>query len=106
LRWRSSFGHVGLLHDEGTVAAHPRSSLRPGRSIAPACWALRLRVAYMVFGVAAGRAAAARPLKVERHRLVLRLEGETAALAGDRVSSRLKQLARPGRPRAGGDDLT
>ena len=34
------------------------------------------------------------PLKVERHRLVLRLEGNTAALAGDRVSSRLKQLAR------------
>jgi exopolyphosphatase/guanosine-5'-triphosphate,3'-diphosphate pyrophosphatase len=26
--------------------------------------------------------------------LVLRLEGELAALAGDRVSSRLKQLAR------------
>jgi exopolyphosphatase/guanosine-5'-triphosphate,3'-diphosphate pyrophosphatase len=31
---------------------------------------------------------------VVRHRLVLRLEGDVAALAGDRVSSRLKQLAR------------
>ena len=34
------------------------------------------------------------PLKVERHRLVLRLEGDCAALAGERVSSRLKHLAR------------
>ena len=34
------------------------------------------------------------PLMVMRHRLVLRLEGEVAALAGDRVASRLKQLAR------------
>jgi exopolyphosphatase/guanosine-5'-triphosphate,3'-diphosphate pyrophosphatase len=34
------------------------------------------------------------PLKVERHRLVLRLEGDCVALAGERVSSRLKHLAR------------
>jgi exopolyphosphatase/guanosine-5'-triphosphate,3'-diphosphate pyrophosphatase len=34
------------------------------------------------------------PLKIERHRLVLRLEGKYASLAGERVFSRLKQLAR------------
>jgi exopolyphosphatase/guanosine-5'-triphosphate,3'-diphosphate pyrophosphatase len=52
-----------------------------------------LRVAYMVSASQPG-VLPRTPLKVERHRLVLRLEGETAALAGDRVSSRLKQLAR------------
>ena len=34
------------------------------------------------------------PLKVERHRLVLRLEGKYAPLAGDRVATRLRHLAR------------
>jgi len=34
------------------------------------------------------------PLKVERHRLVLRLDGKFALLAGDRVATRLRHLAR------------
>jgi exopolyphosphatase/guanosine-5'-triphosphate,3'-diphosphate pyrophosphatase len=34
------------------------------------------------------------PLKVERHRLVLRLDGKYALLAGDRVATRLRHLAR------------
>ena len=52
-----------------------------------------LRVAYMISASQPGVLPRA-PLKVMRHRLVLRLEGEVAALAGDRFSSRLKQLAR------------
>jgi exopolyphosphatase/guanosine-5'-triphosphate,3'-diphosphate pyrophosphatase len=52
-----------------------------------------LRVAYMTSASQPG-VLPRTPLKVERHRLVLRLEGEMAALAGDRVASRLKQLAR------------
>jgi exopolyphosphatase/guanosine-5'-triphosphate,3'-diphosphate pyrophosphatase len=52
-----------------------------------------LRVAYMVSASQPG-VLVRTPLKVERHRLVLRMESDTAALAGDRVTSRLKQLAR------------
>jgi exopolyphosphatase/guanosine-5'-triphosphate,3'-diphosphate pyrophosphatase len=33
-------------------------------------------------------------LAVERHRLALRLKGQHAALAGERVASRLRSLAR------------
>jgi exopolyphosphatase/guanosine-5'-triphosphate,3'-diphosphate pyrophosphatase len=33
-------------------------------------------------------------MPVERHRLVLRLEGKFAPLAGERVANRLKQLGR------------
>jgi exopolyphosphatase/guanosine-5'-triphosphate,3'-diphosphate pyrophosphatase len=34
------------------------------------------------------------PLAIERHRLALRLPGEYSALAGDRIMSRLRTLAR------------
>jgi exopolyphosphatase/guanosine-5'-triphosphate,3'-diphosphate pyrophosphatase len=34
------------------------------------------------------------PLRVERNRLVLRLSGKYAPLAGDRVATRLRHLAR------------
>jgi exopolyphosphatase/guanosine-5'-triphosphate,3'-diphosphate pyrophosphatase len=86
------FRHVGLLHDE---ELSPRlRELASTRTLDRArVLGAALRVAYMVSASQPG-ALPRTPLKVERHRLVLRLEGDTAALAGERVSSRLKQLAR------------
>ena len=86
------FRHVGLLHDE---ELSPRiRELASTRTLDRArVLGAALRVAYMVSASQPG-VLPRTPLKVERHRLVLRLEGDTAALAGDRVSSRLKQLAR------------
>ena len=86
------FRHVGLLHDE---ELSPRiRELASTRTLDRArVLGAALRVAYMVSASQPG-VLPRTPLKVERHRMVLRLEGDTAALAGDRVSSRLKQLAR------------
>jgi exopolyphosphatase/guanosine-5'-triphosphate,3'-diphosphate pyrophosphatase len=52
-----------------------------------------LRVAYLVSASQPG-VLPRTPLKVEKNRLVLRLQGDCAALAGERVFSRLRQLAR------------
>ena len=68
----------------GAVAAHPRARHRRACSTAPACSARRCGSAYMVSASQPG-VLPRTPLKVERHRLVLRLEGETAALAGERA---------------------
>jgi exopolyphosphatase/guanosine-5'-triphosphate,3'-diphosphate pyrophosphatase len=86
------FRHVGLLHDEELA---PRlRELASTRTLDRArVLGAALRVAYLVSASQPG-VLPRTPLKVERHRLVLRLEGECAALAGERVSSRLKQLAR------------
>jgi exopolyphosphatase/guanosine-5'-triphosphate,3'-diphosphate pyrophosphatase len=86
------FRHVGLLHDE---ELSPRlRELASTRTLDRArVVGAALRVAYLVSASQPG-VLARTPLKVERHRLVLRLEGECAALAGERLSSRLKQLAR------------
>jgi exopolyphosphatase/guanosine-5'-triphosphate,3'-diphosphate pyrophosphatase len=86
------FRHMGLLHDE---ELSPRiRELASTRTLDRArVLGAAFRVAYMVSASQPG-VLPRTPLKVERHRLVLRLEGELAALAGDRVSSRLKQLAR------------
>jgi exopolyphosphatase/guanosine-5'-triphosphate,3'-diphosphate pyrophosphatase len=86
------FRHVGLLHDE---ELSPRlRELASTRTLDRArVLGAALRVAYMVSASQPG-VLPRTPLKVERHRLVLRLEGDCAALAGDRVASRLKQLAR------------
>ena len=86
------FRHVGLLHDE---ELSPRiRELASTRTLDRArVLGAALRVAYLVSASQPG-VLARTPLKVERHRLVLRLEGECAALAGERLSSRLKQLAR------------
>jgi exopolyphosphatase/guanosine-5'-triphosphate,3'-diphosphate pyrophosphatase len=86
------FRHVGLLHDE---ELSPRiRELASTRTLDRArVLGAALRVAYMISASQPG-VLPRTPLKVERHRLVLRLEGDCAALAGERVSSRLKQLAR------------
>jgi exopolyphosphatase / guanosine-5'-triphosphate,3'-diphosphate pyrophosphatase len=86
------FRHVGLLHDE---ELSPRlRELASTRTLDRArVLGAALRVAYLVSASQPG-VLTRTPLKVERHRLVLRLQGETTALAGERVSLRLKQLAR------------
>lgn len=86
------FRHVGLLHDE---ELSPRiRELASTRTLDRArVLGAALRVAYLVSAAQPG-VLPRTPLRVERHRLVLRLEGEYAALAGERLASRLRQLAR------------
>jgi exopolyphosphatase/guanosine-5'-triphosphate,3'-diphosphate pyrophosphatase len=86
------FRHAGLLHDE---ELSPRiRELASTRTLDRArVLGAALRVAYLVSASQPG-VLERTPLRVERHRLVLRLQGECAALAGERLSSRLKQLAR------------
>ena len=52
-----------------------------------------MRVAYLVSGAMPGVLPSA-PLVVERGKLKLKLRGKHRALAGERVFSRLRQLAR------------
>jgi exopolyphosphatase/guanosine-5'-triphosphate,3'-diphosphate pyrophosphatase len=86
------FRHAGLLHDE---ELSPRiRELASTRALDRArVLGAAFRVAYMV-SASQPNVLPRTPLKVERHRLVLRLQGEYAALAGERVSTRLKHLAR------------
>ena len=86
------FRHVGVMHDE---ELSPRlRELASTRMIDRArVLGAALRVAYLVSASQPGLLAKA-PLKVEKRRLVLHLEGKYASLAGDRVFSRLRQLAR------------
>jgi exopolyphosphatase/guanosine-5'-triphosphate,3'-diphosphate pyrophosphatase len=86
------FRHAGLLHDE---ELSPRlRELASTRMLDRArVLGAALRVAYLVSASMPG-VLPRTPLRVERHRLVLRLQGECAALAGERLLSRLKQLAR------------
>jgi exopolyphosphatase/guanosine-5'-triphosphate,3'-diphosphate pyrophosphatase len=86
------FRHVGLLHDE---ELSPRlRELASTRTLDRArVLGAALRVAYLVSASQPG-VLPRTPLKVERHRLVLYLQGDCAALAGERVSARLRQLAR------------
>jgi exopolyphosphatase/guanosine-5'-triphosphate,3'-diphosphate pyrophosphatase len=85
------FRHAGVTKDEmsvGLLEIAPKRLLERARILGAA-----MRVAYMVSasmpGVLPGT-----PMRVERGRLVLRMEGKCAALAGDRVGSRLRQLGR------------
>ena len=86
------FRHVGLLHDEElSLRIRELASTRMldrARVLGAA-----FRVAYMVSASQPG-VLPRTPLRVERHRLTLRLEAEHGALAGERVSTRLKHLAR------------
>jgi exopolyphosphatase/guanosine-5'-triphosphate,3'-diphosphate pyrophosphatase len=86
------FRHVGLLRDE---ELSPRIRELASTRILDRARVLgaAFRVAYMVSASQPG-VLPQTPLKVERHRLTLRLEGEHAALAGERVSTRLRHLAR------------
>jgi exopolyphosphatase / guanosine-5'-triphosphate,3'-diphosphate pyrophosphatase len=86
------FRHMGVMHDE---ELSPRlRELASTRMIDRArVLGAAMRVAYLVSASQPGLLPKV-PLKIERHRLVLRLEGKYASLAGERVFSRLKQLAR------------
>lgn len=86
------FRHVGVTHDE---ELSPRlRELATSRMIDRArVLGAALRVAYLVSAAQPGVLPKA-PLQVEKRRLVLRLRGTLAQLAGERVVSRLRQLAR------------
>ena len=86
------FRHVSAMHDE---ELSPRlRELASTRMLDHArVLGAALRVAYLVSASQPG-VLPRTPLRVEKHKLVLRLEGDCAALAGERVMSRLKQLAR------------
>jgi exopolyphosphatase / guanosine-5'-triphosphate,3'-diphosphate pyrophosphatase len=86
------YRHVGLVVDD---ELSPRlRELASTRMIDRArVLGAALRLAYVVSAAMPG-VLPRTPLAVERHRLALRLPGRCAALAGERVSNRLRALAR------------
>jgi exopolyphosphatase/guanosine-5'-triphosphate,3'-diphosphate pyrophosphatase len=85
------FRHVGLVDEELSPRLRELASTRVldrARVLGAA-----LRVAYLVSASATG-VLPKTPLLVKRGRLVLRFENSLAALAGERVLNRLRQLAR------------
>src|SRR5262249_10143619 len=85
------FRHVGLVDEELSPRLRELASTRlldRARVLGAA-----LRVAYLLSAAATG-VLPHTPLVVERGRLVLRLDGDCQALAGERVLARLRQLAR------------
>jgi exopolyphosphatase/guanosine-5'-triphosphate,3'-diphosphate pyrophosphatase len=85
------FRHVGLVDDELSPRLRELASTRMldrARVLGAA-----MRVAYLISASMPGVLPRA-PLRVEQGRLVLRLGNDLAALAGERVANRLKQLAR------------
>jgi exopolyphosphatase / guanosine-5'-triphosphate,3'-diphosphate pyrophosphatase len=86
------YRHVGLVVDD---ELSPRlRELASTRMIDRArVLGAALRLAYVVSAAMPG-VLPRTPLAVERHRLTLRLPGPSAALAGERVSNRLRSLAR------------
>jgi len=85
------FRHVGLVDDELSPRLRELASTRiidRARVLGAA-----MRVAYLVSAAMPGVLPRA-PLAVEKGKLVLRLDGSLAPLAGDRLQARLKQLAR------------
>lgn len=85
------FRHVGLIDDELSPRIRELASSRiidRARVLGAA-----MRVAYLVSAAMPG-VLPRTPLKVERGKLTLRLPADLAALAGDRVFARLRQLAR------------
>lgn len=85
------FRHAGLIRDEVSPRLRELATKRlmeRARILGAA-----MRVAYMVSASMPG-VLPNTPLKVERGRLVIRLPDRYADLAGDRVSTRLRQLAK------------
>jgi exopolyphosphatase/guanosine-5'-triphosphate,3'-diphosphate pyrophosphatase len=85
------FRHVGLIDEELSPRLRELASTRildRARVLGAA-----MRVAYLVSPAMPG-VLPYTPMAVQRGRLVLRLPGRFAPLAGERVSSRLRQLAR------------
>jgi exopolyphosphatase/guanosine-5'-triphosphate,3'-diphosphate pyrophosphatase len=85
------YRHVGLIDDELSPRLRELATARMldrARILGAA-----MRVAYLVSTAMPG-VLPRTPMEVEHGRLVLRLTGDCAALAGERVFNRLKQLAR------------
>ena len=85
------FRHAGLIDDELSPRLRELASTRMldrARVLGAS-----MRVAYLVSAAMPGVLPRA-PLQVERGQLVLRLRGKLAPIAGDRVFTRLRQLAR------------
>jgi len=85
------FRHVGLVDDELSPRLRELATTRlldRARVLGAT-----MRVGYLVSAAMPGVLPRA-PLRVEHGKLVLRLEGELATLAGERVFNRLRQLAR------------
>ncbi len=85
------FRHVGLADDE--LSPHVRELVSTRLLDRARVLGAALRVAYLVSASMPG-VLPNTPLRVEHGRLVLRLKGKFAALAGERVFARLRQLAR------------
>lgn len=85
------FRHVGLVSED----LSPRlRELATSRILDRArVLGATMRVAYMISASMPG-VLPNTPMKVERGKLVLKMKGKYAALAGDRVGTRLRQLAR------------
>jgi exopolyphosphatase/guanosine-5'-triphosphate,3'-diphosphate pyrophosphatase len=85
------FRHAGFANDEnanGLLDLAPKRLLERARILGAA-----MRVAYMVSASMPG-VLPSTPMRVERGRLTLRMNGRFKALAGDRVNNRLRTLAR------------
>src|ERR1700722_8870132 len=86
------FRHVGLVMDD-ELSPRLRELVSTRMLDRARVLGAALRLAYVVSAAMPG-VLSETPLAIERHRLALRLPGKFAALAGERVSSRLRALAR------------
>jgi exopolyphosphatase/guanosine-5'-triphosphate,3'-diphosphate pyrophosphatase len=86
------FRHVGLVMDD-ELSPRLRELVSTRMLDRARVLGAALRLAYVVSASMPG-VLKETPLSIERHRLALRLPGKRAALAGERVSSRLRSLAR------------
>jgi len=85
------FRHVGLIDDE--LSPRLRELVSPRMLDRARVLGAALRVGNLVSAAMPGILPRT-PMVVERGRLVLRLENDLAALAGERLFNRLRQLAR------------
>ncbi len=86
------FRHVGLVMDD-ELSPRLRELVSTRLLDRARVLGAALRLAYVVSAAMPG-VLPKTPLAIERHRLALRLPGEYAALAGERIVSRLRGLAR------------
>ena len=86
------FRHVGLVMDD-ELSPRLRELVSTRMLDRARVLGAALRLAYVVSAAMPG-VLSETPLAIERHRLALRLPGKFAALSGERVSSRLRSLAR------------
>ena len=96
------FRHVGLVMDD-ELSPRLRELVSTRMLDRARVLGAALRLAYVVSAAMPG-VLTETSLAIERHRLALRLPGEFAALAGERVLNRLRCARAPHRPRAGDAD--